>query len=300
MGKAALAAKKEAGAGATAGRKLVGPQGPGPPGRPRPLPGPQGRHRRRRSHLRPAQPHPRLPVAMAYVDVEHTEPGTALDIDLRGRPSPSRSSRCRSTSAKSSLPGFQSTTLSALQARFNRGQEKHMARVAPELQYSDEHEWVAAGRPSDCAVSGIGISAVAADALGDIVYVDLPEVGATVTAGETCGEVESTKSVSDLYAPVTGEVTEINHGRRRRPRADQQRPLRCRLALQGAAEPTRPAALRRRSTRPRTAASCERGRRHDHRRRHGHRPCSSRSFRRAWTPTCPPWTRRSPRRSTPS
>ncbi len=59
-------------------------------------------------------------------------------------------------------------------------------------------------------VVSIGISAVATDALGDIVYVDLPEVGATVTAGETCGEVESTKSVSDLYAPVTGEVTEIN------------------------------------------------------------------------------------------
>ena len=51
---------------------------------------------------------------------------------------------------------------------------------------------------------------VAADALGDVVYVDLPEVGATVTAGETCGEVESTKSVSDLYAPVTGKVVEIN------------------------------------------------------------------------------------------
>ncbi|QDY89180.1 glycine cleavage system protein GcvH [Arthrobacter sp. UKPF54-2] len=82
-----------------------------------------------------------------------------------------------------------------------------MAKVAPELQYSDEHEWVA--REGGNVVS-IGISAVATDALGDIVYVDLPEVGATVTAGETCGEVESTKSVSDLYAPVTGEVTEVN------------------------------------------------------------------------------------------
>ena len=82
-----------------------------------------------------------------------------------------------------------------------------MAKVAPELQYSDEHEWVA--REAGNIVS-IGISAVATDALGDIVYVDLPEVGSTVTAGETCGEVESTKSVSDLYAPVTGEVVEIN------------------------------------------------------------------------------------------
>ncbi|MFF2246475.1 glycine cleavage system protein GcvH [Arthrobacter sp. NPDC058130] len=86
-----------------------------------------------------------------------------------------------------------------------------MAKVAPELQYSDEHEWVArdSGDAGSNTVS-IGISAVATDALGDIVYVDLPEVGSSVTAGETCGEVESTKSVSDLYAPVTGEVVAVN------------------------------------------------------------------------------------------
>jgi len=82
-----------------------------------------------------------------------------------------------------------------------------MSKVVAELRYSAEHEWVA---PYGSDPAGIGISAVAADALGDIVYVDLPEVGSTVTAGETCGEVESTKSVSELYAPVTGEVTEIN------------------------------------------------------------------------------------------
>jgi glycine cleavage system H protein len=82
-----------------------------------------------------------------------------------------------------------------------------MSKVVSELKYSAEHEWVA-GDGSGPAT--IGISAVATDALGDIVYVDLPEVGSAVTAGETCGEVESTKSVSDLYSPVTGEVTEIN------------------------------------------------------------------------------------------
>ena len=82
-----------------------------------------------------------------------------------------------------------------------------MSKVVAELKYSAEHEWVAS---DGAGPAGIGISAVAADALGDIVYVDLPEVGSTVTAGETCGEVESTKSVSDLYAPVTGEVTETN------------------------------------------------------------------------------------------
>jgi glycine cleavage system H protein len=82
-----------------------------------------------------------------------------------------------------------------------------MAIVASDLQYSAEHEWVSR---EDGNVVSIGVSAVATDALGDIVYVDLPEVGSVVRAGETCGEVESTKSVSDLYAPVTGEVVEIN------------------------------------------------------------------------------------------
>ncbi|MCQ9165594.1 glycine cleavage system protein GcvH [Arthrobacter sp. STN4] len=82
-----------------------------------------------------------------------------------------------------------------------------MSKVAAELKYSAEHEWIAS---DGAGPTTVGVSAVAADALGDIVYVDLPEVGATITAGETCGEIESTKSVSDLYAPVTGEVTEVN------------------------------------------------------------------------------------------
>ncbi|HLR28327.1 MAG TPA: glycine cleavage system protein GcvH [Ruania sp.] len=73
-------------------------------------------------------------------------------------------------------------------------------------QYSAEHEWVQVedGR------ARIGVTAYAAEALGDVVFVDLPEIGSTITAGETCGEIESTKSVSDLYAPVTGEVTGHN------------------------------------------------------------------------------------------
>jgi glycine cleavage system H protein len=82
-----------------------------------------------------------------------------------------------------------------------------MSKVAAELKYSVEHEWIAR---DGSGPSTIGVSAVAADALGDIVYVDLPEVGSTVTAGETCGEIESTKSVSDLFSPVTGAVTEVN------------------------------------------------------------------------------------------
>jgi glycine cleavage system H protein len=82
-----------------------------------------------------------------------------------------------------------------------------MSKVVAELKYSAEHEWLAS---DGAGPSTVGVTAVATEALGDIVYVDLPEVGATVTAGEPCGEIESTKSVSDLYAPVTGQVTEVN------------------------------------------------------------------------------------------
>jgi glycine cleavage system H protein len=78
--------------------------------------------------------------------------------------------------------------------------------VPPELHYTAEHEWV---RP-DGSTASVGITDHAQRALGDVVYVSLPTVGATVTAGEPCGEVESTKSVSDIYSPVDGEVTEIN------------------------------------------------------------------------------------------
>ncbi|MDT0341256.1 glycine cleavage system protein GcvH [Streptomyces litchfieldiae] len=76
-----------------------------------------------------------------------------------------------------------------------------------QLRYSKEHEWLS---PVEDGVATVGITEYAANALGDVVFVQLPEVGATVTAGEPCGELESTKSVSDLYAPVSGEVTETN------------------------------------------------------------------------------------------
>ncbi|HST86378.1 MAG TPA: glycine cleavage system protein GcvH [Kineosporiaceae bacterium] len=74
------------------------------------------------------------------------------------------------------------------------------------LQYTAEHEWVRI----DGDVVRIGITAFAQDALGDIVYVTLPDDGAEVAAGESCGEVESTKSVSDIYSPVDGVVTARN------------------------------------------------------------------------------------------
>ena len=81
-----------------------------------------------------------------------------------------------------------------------------MSKVQTGLRYSEEHEWL----DTTASPAKIGVSQVAADALGDVVYLDLPEVGSEVTAGATCGEIESTKSVSDLYSPVTGTVAEIN------------------------------------------------------------------------------------------
>jgi glycine cleavage system H protein len=78
--------------------------------------------------------------------------------------------------------------------------------VPAELHYTPEHEWVAISGP----VASVGITDHAQRALGDVVFVSVPAPGSRVTAGETCGEVESTKSVSDLYSPVDGEVTETN------------------------------------------------------------------------------------------
>ena len=78
--------------------------------------------------------------------------------------------------------------------------------IRAHLRYSIEHEWI----DTSATPSRIGITAVAADALGEVVFVDLPEVGAAVQAGEVCGELESTKAVSDLYSPVTGTVVSLN------------------------------------------------------------------------------------------
>ena len=86
-----------------------------------------------------------------------------------------------------------------------------MSLYPEDLKYTSEHEWVRIPGEHDGSVR-IGITHFAQDALGDIVYVSLPEVGATVSAGGTCGELESTKSVSDVYAPVTGEVVAVNSG----------------------------------------------------------------------------------------
>lgn len=84
-----------------------------------------------------------------------------------------------------------------------------MASIPDELVYSSEHEWVAGDLGEGDEVT-VGITEHAADALGDIVYVEGPSVGDTVIAGEVCGELESTKAVSELYSPVSGTVTAVN------------------------------------------------------------------------------------------
>ncbi|WP_410606236.1 glycine cleavage system protein GcvH [Amycolatopsis sp. lyj-109] len=78
--------------------------------------------------------------------------------------------------------------------------------IPENLQYTKEHEWLSV----DGGVATVGITAFAAESLGDIVFVQLPDAGSAITAGEVFGEVESTKSVSELYAPVSGEVVEVN------------------------------------------------------------------------------------------
>jgi glycine cleavage system H protein len=84
-----------------------------------------------------------------------------------------------------------------------------MAHVPDDLQYSAEHEWVR-GEVSSGATVTVGITEHAADALGDVVYVEAPRVGDAVTAGQVCGELESSKAVSELYSPVTGVVVAVN------------------------------------------------------------------------------------------
>ena len=89
-----------------------------------------------------------------------------------------------------------------------------------DLKYDREHEWVRV--EGDVAV--IGISDFAQDQLGEVVYVDLPSAGDELVAGETFGEIESVKSVSELYSPVSGEVAEVNGELREKPELVNEEP----------------------------------------------------------------------------
>jgi glycine cleavage system H protein len=109
-------------------------------------------------------------------------------------------------------------------------------KVPEELRYSTDHEWI--------AVSGqrvkIGITDYAQDALGDVVYVQLPSVGGTVSAGDSFSEVESTKSVSDIYAPISGTVVAVNEALGDHPEAVNNDPYGdgwiCEIEITDAAE----------------------------------------------------------------
>jgi glycine cleavage system H protein len=82
--------------------------------------------------------------------------------------------------------------------------------VPAELRYSSDHEWIRRDGGPDGSVVTIGITEYAQDSLGDIVFVEVPEHGSSVTAGDSFTEVESTKSVSDIYAPVSGVIAAVN------------------------------------------------------------------------------------------
>jgi glycine cleavage system H protein len=113
------------------------------------------------------------------------------------------------------------------------------------LHYTPEHEWVSVEGTS----ASVGITDYAAQQLGDVVYVSLPALGATVAAGEPCGEVESVKSVSDLYSPVDGEVIEVNAELEGDPSLVNAEPyaagwmFRVRVAADGNGDPALPADL---------------------------------------------------------
>jgi len=92
--------------------------------------------------------------------------------------------------------------------------------VPEQLRYSSDHEWVS----RDGDIVRIGITDYAQDALGDVVFVQVPDIGASVSAGDSFGEVESTKSVSDVYAPVAGTIVEVNEALAEGPQALNEDP----------------------------------------------------------------------------
>jgi glycine cleavage system H protein len=92
-----------------------------------------------------------------------------------------------------------------------------------DLKYSKEHEWIKGATDTGSSVT-IGITDYAQSALGDIVYVQLPKIGEKVIEGKVCGEVESTKSVSEIYSPVSGIITEVNTELEQKPEVLNQDP----------------------------------------------------------------------------
>ena len=109
------------------------------------------------------------------------------------------------------------------------------ASYPDDLKYHEEHDWARI----DGDQATFGITWYAQDALGEVVFFDPPEVGASVTKDGSYAEVESVKAVSDVFAPLSGEIVEVNEGAGRHPGEDQRGPLRGRLDGQGRALATR-------------------------------------------------------------
>ncbi len=160
-----------------------------------------------------------------------TIPGGVADLGRPGRRYP-RCQRTRPGHRQRSSPARE--TSSTRSRPTDRPWAERCDVIPEDLHYTDQHEWVAA-RTSGVRV---GITHFAQDSLGDIVFVSLPEPGTAVEAGQSLGEVESTKSVSEIYAPVSGTVTARNDELNGRPGADQLRSVRRRLA--GRDRPGRP------------------------------------------------------------
>jgi glycine cleavage system H lipoate-binding protein len=125
-------------------------------------------------------------------------------VEIRGRAA-ARVCRCRSTGAAGREPEGPGPH------RSGKGESEH--GVSDDLKYSREHEWVLV----EGKVATVGITAFAEEQLGDVVFVELPAVGDKVTKDEAMGVVESVKAVSDVYAPVSGTVTEVNDDLPRTP-----------------------------------------------------------------------------------
>ncbi|MFO0926185.1 MAG: glycine cleavage system aminomethyltransferase GcvT [Gemmataceae bacterium] len=136
------------------------------------------------------------PIAMAYVQPAASAPGTAVAVEVGKGPSPRAWSSCRSTGGRRG-DGRDADWF---------GRDRGMVMDPSKLRYTKSHEWVFLEKN----VVTIGISKFAADQLTDITYIELPDVGDHVFAGQEFGEIETVKAVSDLYSPVDGEVIEVN------------------------------------------------------------------------------------------
>ena len=133
-------------------------------------------------------PHVKKAIGMAYLPIEHTALDTEFDIDIRGR-------RTRARRADALL------------------QEAEIMAYPANLKYTKDHEWIDLADDK----GRVGITDYAQQQLGDVVYVELPEVGAKVKQGQSFGTIESVKAVSELYSPVTGEIVEVNSALKDKP-----------------------------------------------------------------------------------